>query len=167
MISQTHKGKSWLFTSSFLLNKYQCVVLFWFLSIESVMRFFSVFWECTCQQSTANNFRNYSACLVAIVTDSSWPHGLWPTRFLCPWDSPGMNIGVGCHSLLQGIFPTQGLNPDLPHCRQILHHLSHQGSSGILLASPDLIAFKSPAIWHSFSFPKCLQNSCPFTLATL
>ena len=43
-------------------------------------------------------------------------------------DSPGKNIGEGCHSLLQGIFPTQGLNPGLPHCRWILYHLSHQGS---------------------------------------
>jgi len=43
-------------------------------------------------------------------------------------DSPGKNTGVGCHALLQGIFPTQGLNPGLSHCRQILYHLSHQGS---------------------------------------
>ena len=43
-------------------------------------------------------------------------------------DSPGKNTGVGCHALLQGIFLTQGLNPGLPHCRQILHCLSHQGS---------------------------------------
>ena len=43
-------------------------------------------------------------------------------------DSPGKNTGVGCHALLQGIFPTQGLNPSLPHCRQILYLLSHQGS---------------------------------------
>ena len=42
-------------------------------------------------------------------------------------DSPGMNTGVGCHALLQGIFPTQGSNPGLPHCRRILYHLSHQG----------------------------------------
>ena len=34
----------------------------------------------------------------------------WP---LCPWDFPGKNIGVGCHFLLQGIFPSQGLNPHL------------------------------------------------------
>ena len=39
---------------------------------------------------------------------------------LCSWDSPGRNTGVGCHFLLHGIFPTQGSNPDLPHCRQIL-----------------------------------------------
>ena len=41
---------------------------------------------------------------------------------------PGKNTGVGCHFLLQEIFPTQGLNPGLPHCRQMLYHLSHQGS---------------------------------------
>ena len=43
-------------------------------------------------------------------------------------DSPGKNTGVGCHDLLQGIFPTQGLDPGLLHCRQILYHLSHQES---------------------------------------
>ena len=44
------------------------------------------------------------------VSDSLQPHGLQPTVFLCPWDSPGKNTGVGCHFLLQGIFPTQELN---------------------------------------------------------
>ena len=44
------------------------------------------------------------------------------------WDSPGQNTGVGSLSLLQGIFPTQGLNPGLLHCRRILYQLSHQGS---------------------------------------
>ena len=43
-------------------------------------------------------------------------------------DSPGKNIGVDCHALLQEIFPIQGSNPGLPHCRQILYCLSHQGS---------------------------------------
>ena len=43
-------------------------------------------------------------------------------------DSPGKNTAVGCHALLQGIFPTQGMNPGLRHCRWILHCLSHQGS---------------------------------------
>ena len=42
-------------------------------------------------------------------------------------DCPGKN-GMGCHALLQGIFPTQGLNPGFLHCRWILYHLSHQGS---------------------------------------
>ena len=47
---------------------------------------------------------------------------------LCPWSFPGKDTGVGCHSLLQGIFPTQGSNPGLLHRSQILYHLSHQGS---------------------------------------
>ena len=54
------------------------------------------------------------------------PQGLWPTRILCPWDSPGKNAGAGSHSLLRGIFPTQRLNSGLLLCRQILYHLSHQ-----------------------------------------
>ena len=45
-------------------------------------------------------------------------------------DSPGKNSGVGCHALLQGIFPTQGWNPGLLHCRQILYHRILQGSPG-------------------------------------
>ena len=47
-------------------------------------------------------------------------------------DSPGKNTVVGDHALLQGIFPTQGLNPVLPHCRWILYRLNHQGSPRIL-----------------------------------
>ena len=53
---------------------------------------------------------------------------LQPSRLLCPWNSPGKNTGVGSHSLLQGIFLTQGSNPGLLHRRQILYHLNHQGS---------------------------------------
>ena len=54
------------------------------------------------------------------------PCGLQPSRFLCPWDFPGNNTGVGC--LLQGIFPTKGLNPRLLHWQASLLPLSHQGS---------------------------------------
>ena len=50
-----------------------------------------------------------------------------PTRLLCPQNSPGKNTGVGSHSLFQGIFLTQGSNPGLLHCRQILYCLSYQG----------------------------------------
>ena len=53
---------------------------------------------------------------------------LQPLGLHSPWNSPSQNTGVGSHSLLQGIFPTQGMNPGLLHCRQILYHLSHQGS---------------------------------------
>ena len=54
-------------------------------------------------------------CLVTQPSLTLWPHGPQPNRLLCPWDSPGKNTGVGCHALLQGIFPTQGSNPGLLH----------------------------------------------------
>ena len=62
-----------------------------------------------------------------LFPNSLQPHGLQPARLLCPCHSPGKNTGVGCHALLQGVFPTQGSNPGLLDCRQILYHLSHQG----------------------------------------
>ena len=43
----------------------------------------------------------------SVVSDSLWPHGLWSASLLCPWHSPGKNIGVGSHYLLQGIFQIQ------------------------------------------------------------
>ena len=55
-----------------------------------------------------------------------------PTGSSVHGDSPGKNTGVGCHALLQGIFPTQGSNSGLPHCRLILYHLNHQRSPRIL-----------------------------------
>ena len=50
-----------------------------------------------------------------VVSTSLRSYGLWPSRLLCPWDSPGKNNGVGCHILLQGIFLNQGSNPCLLH----------------------------------------------------
>ena len=61
------------------------------------------------------------------MSDSLRSHGLYS-----PWNSAGQNTGVGSLSLLQGIFPTQGLNPGLPHCGWILYQLSHKGSPRIL-----------------------------------
>ena len=60
----------------------------------------------------------YQLCVHAKSLQSCltlWPYGLWPARFLCPWDSAGKNTGVGCHALFQGIFLTQGSNPGLLH----------------------------------------------------
>ena len=55
-------------------------------------------------------------------------HGQQPARLLCPWDSPGKSTGVGSHSLLQGIFPTQESKLGLLYCRQILYQLRYRGS---------------------------------------
>ena len=63
-----------------------------------------------------------------VMPDSLLPHGLQPTRLFCPWDFPGKRTGVGCHFLLQMIFPTQGSNPGFLHCRQILYQLSYKES---------------------------------------
>ena len=63
----------------------------------------------------------------SVVSDSLRPHGLYS-----PWNSPGQDTGVDIFSLLQGIFPTQGSNPGLSHCRQILYQLSHKGSPSMV-----------------------------------
>ena len=72
-------------------------------------------------------------------------------------DSPGRNTGVGCCSLLQGIFPAQGSNPDLPHCRQILDHLKHQGSPKTL-AKPG--SFTPVCFSFCSSLPEMAHPSC-------
>ena len=63
----------------------------------------------------------------SVLSNSLWPHGLYS-----PWNFPEQDTGVGCLSLLQGIFPTQGSKPGLLHCMQIFHQLSHKGSPRIL-----------------------------------
>ena len=82
--------------------------------------------------------------LVAQLCPNLWPHGLQPARLLCPWDSPGKHTGVHSHSLLQGIFLTQGLNLGLLHCRQILYHLSHRGSPRCLIRDIFLVISLCP-----------------------
>ena len=79
----------------------------------------------------------------SVVSDCLRPHGLYS-----PWNSPGQNTEVGSLSLLQGIFQTQGLNPGLPHGRQILYQLSHKGSPRILewAAYPSPVDFPDPGI---------------------
>ena len=64
----------------------------------------------------------------SVVAASLRPHGLQPTRLLCPWDFPGQDTGVGCYFLLQGIFPTQGSNLGLLHCSRLFYWLSYKGS---------------------------------------
>ena len=60
----------------------------------------------------------------SVVSDCLRPQS--NARLPCPWNSPDKNTGVGCHILLQGIFPNQGLNLDFLPCRQILYLLSHE-----------------------------------------
>ena len=76
-------------------------------------------------------------CAVLCLVAQSCPTLCDPVDYSVPvfsvhGHSPGKNTGMGFNALLQGIFPTQGSNPGLPHCRAILPHLSHQGSPRIL-----------------------------------
>ena len=84
----------------------------------------------------------------SVVSNSLQPHGLYN-----PWNFPGQNTGVGSLSLLQGIFPTQGSNPDLLHCRWILYKLSHKGSPRILewVAYPFSSGSSWPRNWTGVS----------------
>ena len=77
-------------------------------------------------ESTCPNFENESESH-SVMSDSLWPHVLYS-----PWNSPGQSTGVGSLSFLQGIFPTQGSNPGLLHCRRILYQLNNEGSPRIL-----------------------------------
>ena len=93
-----------------------------------------------CRELTTDMKSSFLPLLVfslshSVMSDSLQPHGLYS-----PWNYLGQNTGVGGLSLLQGIFPTQGLNPGLLHCRQILYHLSHQGSP-LTLTSLDKCLF--------------------------
>ena len=83
-----------------------------------------------------------------VMSDSLQLH-----RLYSPWNSPGQNTGMGCLSLHQGIFPTQGSNPGLPHCGQILYQLSRKGSPRILewVAYPFSRVSSQPRDWTQVS----------------
>ena len=97
----------------------------------------------------------------SVVSDSMRPHRLKPTRLLCPWDFPGKSTGVGCHFLLQRIFPTQGSNLGLLHCRQMLYHLSHQGRQALYTKTLEMhmgrehIIFKRLVIFALWDWEEC------------
>ena len=102
---QTKDQESWLF------KKYTTKGLYYWLFSTLINIFTSgKKWSCS------------------VVCDCLRIHGLQLTRLLCPWNFPGKSTGVGCHFLLQGIFLTQGSSLGLPHCRQRLYRLIHQGS---------------------------------------
>ena len=87
--------------------------------------------------------------------DSLGPHGLHPTRLLSPWDFSGKNTWVACRSLFQGIFQTQGFNPSLSHCGQILYHVSHQQSP---LRLNELLGWNTDSIGLVSSWSKTPEN---------
>ena len=88
-------------------------------------------------------------------------------RLLCPWNSPGKNTGAGSYFLFQGIFPTQGLNPGLPHCRQILYYFE---LSGISKSQMNKISHRTQFSTYgnalcSLGLLLCCPSSCPVIAA--
>ena len=119
--------------------------LLWLLNISSVSVLFFCFWGAECESERVSH---------SVVSNTLWPHPLQPTRLLCLWNSPVKNTGVSCHFLLQGIFPTQGLNWGLPLYRQTPYQLSHQGSPRILewVVSPFSRGSSQPRDWTGVSY---------------
>ena len=138
-----------------------------------------IYWFCSCYGWKKNESRDYSEAFVAPRQEAgvgSWPNGsqidgeqwldlgkwresysvvsdsLQPYGLYSPWNSPGQNTEVGSLSLLQGIFPTHGSNPGLPHCR-IFYQLSHKGSPRILewVAYPFSSRSSRPRNWTRIS----------------
>ena len=127
MSSYTKRLRLMMRTASTLISKptsfpsFLSFPLFLFLSF-----FLSYFF---CEIDTFISFIILHCCCLVIKSHLTMgSHGPQPSRLLCPWDSSGKNTGVGCHFLLQGIFPTQGSNPRLLHLQAKSLPLSLQGS---------------------------------------
>ena len=126
-VMQPHSSPYWSFTQDLAFALFLHDASLYFLTSRSRL-------ECHLPRETSpialskETSEKSESVSCSVVSDSLRHYGLQPPRLLCPWNSPGKNTGVGSHSVLKGIFLTQGLNLDLLCCRQILYHLSHQGS---------------------------------------
>ena len=122
LLFQTGAAKASL--SEFLLDIYLGIKFLGYWEYECPtlnQEFQNVFLVVKPINTSSNNVKKSESC--SVVSDS-----LQPRELYSPWNSPGKNTGVGSHSLLQGIFPTQGLNSGLLHCMPVLYQLSHKGS---------------------------------------
>ena len=97
-----------------------------------------------------------------VVSVSLQAHGLYPDRLLCPWDSPGKNIGMCCHFLLQGIFPTQWSTLGLLLCRQTLYQLRNQGIQKYILYMLVIIITINTGVFLAYIsiLEQCVIESC-------
>ena len=116
------KSRTWL--SSHVNGREQIILLF---CTEVCHDYKNAKWSVRMEGDILKTKQGWSEVKVLQLWPTLRPHGLYS-----PWNSPGHITRVGSFSLLHGIFPTQGSNPGLPHCRWILYQLSHKGSPRIL-----------------------------------
>ena len=114
-----------------LIRHMSCTTLNWkVVGKRMLLEVTECLYVCQSKQADISEVQAAQSCLT--LCD---PHELY-----CPWNSPGQNTGVGSLSL----FPTQGSNPGLLHCRRILYQLSHEGSPGILKRGAYPFSSRSP-----------------------
>ena len=112
----------------------------------------------SCLKCLTERILKFSGILQKKGKERKWSHSVISDSLRPHWHQAPRSMGcsrqeywMGCHFLLQGIFPTQGLNPGLPHCRQTLYHLSHQGSPK---SKSRVQLFATPWAIHSMEFPR-------------
>ena len=113
------------------MDMYTMLYLKWKTSKDLLYRtgnLLSVMWQPGWEGSFGEECMHVCS-VISVVSDFLRPHGLQPTRLLCPWDFPSKNTGMGCHFLLQGTSPTQGSNPSFLHWQADSLPLS-QGENG-------------------------------------
>ena len=129
IIDRSYRGEDSSFFQKSLKLSSQ-ISLLW-LNFTSAFELISVAKWCVMTDLSSWGLGSGCVCLVPQSCSTLCDHmDCSPLGSSVHGDFPGKNTGVGCHALLQGIFPTQGSNPGLPHCRRILYRLSHQGSPG-------------------------------------
>ena len=117
--------------------------------------------------SKSSTFQYYCLCVLLCLVTKSCLTLCNPMDCSLPGSSvhgysPGMNNGVGCHAFLQGIFPTQGLNPGLLHCRQILYHLSQKNC--LLLRDKTVVTFRTThQLLHKNDILMFYEGNSPIT----
>ena len=127
-LTQKEKGKEELYKIKVCVVFFLWIISLLLLRMSDIYSFQNIFWF-----KKKNNFFFFTVLMKVSVShlvesNSLQPPELGPARLLYPWNSLDKNTGVGSYSFLQGIFLIQGSNLGLPHCRQSLYHLSHQGS---------------------------------------
>ena len=120
----------------------------------------NVNWTCGGDHVTYIHTCVHACSVASVMSDSLLPHVPYPIRLLCLRDFASKNTGVGCHTLLQGIFPTQGSNLHPLHCRQILYHWATREDLYIHISNCYMVHLKlnQHIVNYTSIFKKCFPT---------